>query len=70
VARRADGSLVIGRDAPGRGAWLCQESATGGVSDRCLEAAAHRNAFDRAFKTAVAAEAWKALIGALPNVRK
>ena len=29
VARRADGSLVVDRVAPGRGAWLCQEPATG-----------------------------------------
>ena len=34
VARRADGSLVVDRDAPGRGAWLCQEPATGEVNDQ------------------------------------
>jgi predicted RNA-binding protein YlxR (DUF448 family) len=61
VTRRADGSLVIDRDAPGRGAWLCLAAATGGVSEECLEAAAARGAFQRAFKAAVLPESWRAL---------
>ena len=63
VARRADGSLVIDRVAPGRGAWLCREPATGGVSGQCLEAAARRDAFPRAFKTAVLPGSWRVLRG-------
>jgi predicted RNA-binding protein YlxR (DUF448 family) len=61
VARQADGSLVVDREAPGRGAWLCREPTTGGVSAQCLAAAAHRDAFRRAFKTAVTPESWKTL---------
>jgi predicted RNA-binding protein YlxR (DUF448 family) len=56
VARRHDGSLVVSRDAPGRGAWLCRDPATGAVKAECLEAAAKRKAFTRAFRTAVAEE--------------
>jgi predicted RNA-binding protein YlxR (DUF448 family) len=63
VARGADGSLVVDRHAPGRGAWLCRDAATGRVSDQCLEAAARKDAFRRALKAAVSPESWRALRG-------
>ena len=56
VARGRDGLLVVSRNAPGRGAWLCRDAATGAVKADCLEAAARRNAFTRAFRAAVAEE--------------
>ena len=53
VARRRDGLLVVSRNAPGRGAWLCRDLQTGAVKADCFEAAARRHAFSRAFRTAV-----------------
>ncbi|MGH9079081.1 MAG: YlxR family protein [Acidimicrobiales bacterium] len=44
VARDAEGRLTAGRDAPGRGAWLCRDSSA------CVDRAIHRRAFDRAFR--------------------
>ncbi|MEQ1786080.1 MAG: YlxR family protein, partial [Acidimicrobiales bacterium] len=37
-----DGSLLVGRTLPGRGAWLCAGSL------RCVQRAAQRNALTRA----------------------
>jgi predicted RNA-binding protein YlxR (DUF448 family) len=37
-----DGTLAVGRDLPGRGAWLCRGSPG------CLERAVKRHAFSRA----------------------
>ncbi len=37
----------MGRDRPGRGAWLCRDSP------ECIERAAKRKAFDRAFRSRV-----------------
>ncbi|MFP5318359.1 MAG: YlxR family protein [Acidimicrobiia bacterium] len=51
VVRTADGELVEGRVLPGRGAWLCRDSPP------CVEAAARRQAFNRALRGDVAAEA-------------
>jgi predicted RNA-binding protein YlxR (DUF448 family) len=48
VVRLPDGALVVGRTAPGRGAWLCAESSS------CLDLAVRRHGFNRAFKTEVA----------------
>ncbi len=48
VVRQADGQLRVDRTGPGRGAWLCRESPD------CIEEAARRRAFDRAFKAPVA----------------
>jgi len=45
VACSGDGSLVVGRSHPGRGAWLCRDSPA------CLELAVKRKAFDRALRT-------------------
>jgi uncharacterized protein len=39
----------VGRDAPGRGAWLC--------SLGCFDLAVHRRAFDRAWRRAVGPDA-------------
>jgi len=47
VVRQADGTLVPGRTLPGRGAWLCQ------ALQPCLDLAARRGGFDRAFRTRV-----------------
>ncbi|MBF6557366.1 MAG: YlxR family protein [Acidimicrobiales bacterium] len=47
VTRTADGSLVVGRGRPGRGAWLCRDSP------ECVERAAKRSVFDRAFRSRV-----------------
>ena len=49
VARPA-GDLAVGRDLPGRGAWLCGSVA-------CVDAAARRRAFSRALRADVGAEA-------------
>ena len=48
VVRQADGQLRADRTGPGRGAWLCRESPA------CIEEAARRRAFDRAFRAPVA----------------
>jgi len=60
VARDASGSLVLGRDHPGRGAWLC--AAGDGMPDmRCLDQATRRQAFHRAFRATVGEQAIEAL---------
>ena len=53
VARGDDGTLVPSRTAPGRGAWVC--------SAACLDLAAKRKGFDRAYRTAVPPGAISAL---------
>jgi predicted RNA-binding protein YlxR (DUF448 family) len=40
-----DGTLHVGRTAPGRGAWVC--------SPTCFDDAVRRNAFDRALRRPV-----------------
>jgi predicted RNA-binding protein YlxR (DUF448 family) len=45
IAAALDGTLQVGRLAPGRGAWVC--------SAACFDLAARRNAFDRALRRAV-----------------
>lgn len=52
VSRAADGSLVVGRSLPGRGAWLCRGTATS-----CAAAATKRRAWSRALRAEVAAAA-------------
>ena len=42
------GELRMGRNEPGRGAWLCHD-------DRCLELAVGRRAFPRALRVDVTA---------------
>ena len=51
VVRRPDGSLLTGRILPGRGAWLCRDSAA------CVESAQKRRAFERALRGPVDAGA-------------
>ena len=58
VARVGD-RLAVGRDLPGRGAWLC----TGSPS--CVEAAVRRRAFARAFRGPVDPAAVAALAAEL-----
>jgi predicted RNA-binding protein YlxR (DUF448 family) len=47
VVRTADGGLAVGRELPGRGAWLCVRSPA------CLDLAGRRKAFDRALRGAI-----------------
>jgi len=51
----ADGSPVISRTAPGRGAWLCRGQAT------CLQQAIKRRGFERAWKRPLGAAEQKSL---------
>jgi len=61
LARTEGGRLAIGRDRPGRGAWLCRGS------QECLERAVRGKAFDRALRCRVGedevAEVRSALLG-------
>jgi predicted RNA-binding protein YlxR (DUF448 family) len=45
VAAALDGTLQVGRSAPGRGAWLC--------SSACFDLATRRKVFDRALRRPV-----------------
>jgi uncharacterized protein len=47
ITRRADGSLLVGRREPGRGAWICAGSTA------CFDEAVRRKALERAFRTPV-----------------
>ncbi|HEY3722440.1 MAG TPA: YlxR family protein [Acidimicrobiia bacterium] len=47
IARRPDGSLGIGRNEPGRGAWIC----TGSVA--CFDRAVRRKALERSLRRPV-----------------
>ena len=67
VARTHDGSLIVSRNAPGRGAWLCRGPASGLPLASCMESAVRRNAFSRAFRGAVVAEAVGSLRARLPE---
>jgi predicted RNA-binding protein YlxR (DUF448 family) len=51
IARRLDGRLEASRTAPGRGAWLCAGQPA------CFHLAQRRQAFSRAFRSAVDAAA-------------
>jgi predicted RNA-binding protein YlxR (DUF448 family) len=61
MARAADGSLLVSRTAPGRGAWLCAVAATGSPSPACVEQAVRRKALAKALRAPVE----PAAIGAL-----
>jgi len=61
VVRTPDGSLLVGRNHPGRGAWLCIGSVD------CLHQAAKRNALSRALRAPVTPEAVMALGRAGPG---
>lgn len=47
MIRAGDGTLVVGRTLPGRGAWLCAGSLA------CIDLATRRNAFQRALRGSV-----------------
>jgi predicted RNA-binding protein YlxR (DUF448 family) len=53
LARAADGSLLVSRTAPGRGAWLCAVDATRFPSPACVEQAVRRKALAKALRTPV-----------------
>jgi predicted RNA-binding protein YlxR (DUF448 family) len=55
VVRTADGGLEVGRDRPGRGAWVCPDPA-------CAALAARRAAWTRALRAPVRPEAAAALV--------
>jgi predicted RNA-binding protein YlxR (DUF448 family) len=59
VARRPEGSLTVGRAAPGRGAWLCAGSMA------CFDAAVKRRAFGRALRCEVPGHELERLRGRL-----
>jgi predicted RNA-binding protein YlxR (DUF448 family) len=54
VARLPDGTLVLDRTAPGRGAWVCRDETTGRPEESCVEQARRRGGFARAFRAPVA----------------
>jgi predicted RNA-binding protein YlxR (DUF448 family) len=62
VVRHGAG-LEIGRSIAGRGAWLCQGEVPGLPAVPCLEQAARRQAFSRAFRAPVEPTAVAALRG-------
>ena len=47
ITRRPDGSLVVGRREPGRGAWICTGSTA------CFDQAIRRKALERALRIPV-----------------
>jgi predicted RNA-binding protein YlxR (DUF448 family) len=51
VVAEPGGGLAVGRNLPGRGAWLCPDSPS------CLEAARRRRAFSGALRVDVQPEA-------------
>ena len=55
VVRGAEGTLVIGRTLPGRGAWICADSP------QCVQQAARRNAFSKALRAPVSPDVVLAL---------
>jgi predicted RNA-binding protein YlxR (DUF448 family) len=55
VTQDRSGAIVVGRNEPGRGAWLCRDSP------ECVEAAIRRRAFERALRHPVARSAAEAL---------
>jgi predicted RNA-binding protein YlxR (DUF448 family) len=59
ITADAHGDLVVGRTAPGRGAWLCAGDPG------CFVLAAKRKAFARALRRPVAEAAMTALAGQL-----
>jgi predicted RNA-binding protein YlxR (DUF448 family) len=63
VTRDARGMLCLAPNLPGRGAWLCVSEVPGVPRLACLEQAARRQAFGRAFRVPVNAEAIEVLRG-------
>ena len=50
-----EGGLAVGRNLPGRGAWMCRGSPA------CVDSAVHRGGLARALRKAVGPEAAEAL---------
>jgi predicted RNA-binding protein YlxR (DUF448 family) len=63
VTREAGGTLCLVPNRPGRGAWLCVGEVPGVPRLACLEQAANRQAFGRAFRAPVHAEDVEVLRG-------
>jgi predicted RNA-binding protein YlxR (DUF448 family) len=61
VVRTAGGGLAVGRELPGRGAWLCKGSTA------CVDLAARRRAFPRALRGSVQDGAIAALRDEVPE---
>jgi predicted RNA-binding protein YlxR (DUF448 family) len=64
VVRLAGDRLEADRTGPGRGAWLCRGS------EACLQEAARRHGFDRAFRAPVEAAAVERLRASLESASK
>jgi predicted RNA-binding protein YlxR (DUF448 family) len=64
VVRVAGGQLRVDPNGPGRGAWLCRESPA------CLQDAARRHGFERAFRAPVEAGAVERLRASLESASK
>ncbi|HEX3564807.1 MAG TPA: YlxR family protein [Acidimicrobiales bacterium] len=62
LARLPTGELVVGRDAQGRGAWLCRSSVS------CVERALRRGALSRALRSPVAPDQVEQLRALLTRV--
>lgn len=58
VTRAADGTLIVGRTNPGRGAWVH-------AGPSCVATAARRRAFERALRGPVEVGSVAALVGRL-----
>ncbi|MGH9095837.1 MAG: YlxR family protein [Acidimicrobiales bacterium] len=59
IVRVSDGSLVVGRAVPGRGAWLCRDAPN------CVDQAIRRKAFERALRGPVSTEQMEMVRAAL-----
>jgi len=67
LARAADGAVRVGRNEPGRGAWLCA------ASPECFDLAVKRRAINRAVRSELSdmdLEALRVRLGALAPGRQ
>ncbi len=61
MARATDGSVLLGRTIPGRGAWLCAGAPGRLPAAVCLEQATRRKALTKALRAPVEPAAMEAL---------
>jgi uncharacterized protein len=61
IARAGDGTLLLGRTVPGRGAWLCAGAPTRLPAAACMEQAVRRKALTKALRAPVEPAAMEAL---------
>jgi len=61
VVLDADGTLAVGRNLPGRGAWLCCDGPDR-PSGVCVAEACRRKAFNRALRTVLDEKAYGGLL--------